>query len=201
MIKKISIGALIGVFALIVLMFGLEIYSKISALGSLDDVPAQYSYGPADADLSVVEFVKYTCPYCRDVHDTIMEAVERDGNVLYVPRVLPTVGLKDAQMSYAAGKQGLFKLAHGALLKDPRIMEEDGLMSIADTLGFDQVQLEKDMQDDEIIDQINDNITLFHAVGAKATPTFVIGGDIIYTPEDRMPSVEDFLAMFEEARQ
>ncbi len=201
MIKRVFLGALVTLFAVVVIFLCAQIYSQSKILRALDDVPPAYAYGPADADLSMVEFVKYTCPHCRDIHGTVLEAVQRDGHVRYVPRVLPTSGLADAQMAYAAARQDAFKLAHESLLQDPRIMDEGGLMAIAGTLGLDTEKLQADMEDDAVIAEINENVHLFHAVGGRATPTFLIGNDILYVPEGRMPTVEDFLKMFEEARQ
>ena len=195
MIKKVFLG----VFALIVVFLAVQIVLVLRTYAALDDVSADYAYGPEDADLSVVEFIKYTCPHCRDVHPVILEAVERDGNVRYVPRPLPSE-VEDAHMAYAAGEQGMFKLAHGLLLQDPRILDEGGLMAIAETAGFDLETLQADMKSEAVEERVYENIKLFLGIGGTHTPTFVIGGKIIYVPEGRMPTVEDFLAMFEEAR-
>lgn len=198
--KKLWPKIVLAVFAVIVLFLGYQIYMIQHTYAALDDVPADYTYGPADADLTVVEFVKYTCPHCRDIHPVIMDAVTRDGKVRYIPRPLPSDKVGDAQFVYAAGKQGLFKLAHPLLLQDPRILDEGGLMAIAETMGADKAKLQEDMQSPDVEKLINDNIDVFLNIGGNRTPTFMIGTDIMYVPQDKMPTAEDFLTMFKEAR-
>lgn len=199
--KNVAFKVFFGVFALIVLFLAFQIYLIHRTYAALDDVPAEYSYGPEDADLTVVEFVKYTCPHCRTIHPVIMEAVSRDGHVRYIPRPLPSDRVQDAQFVYAAGQQGLFKVVHSILLQDPNILAEGALMTIAEGLDVDTEKLKIDMEGDEVRRLINDNIKVFLNIGGSRTPTFMIGQKIMYVPEEKMPTVEDFLKMFEEARQ
>lgn len=168
---------------------------------ALDQTAQGYSIEPEDADISLVEFVSYTCPHCRSIHETVLKAVEQDGKVTYVPRPLPSNKVADAQMAYAAGLQGQFLKAHSTLLTDGRILDEGGLMVIADSIGLDTKRLAKDMKSDHVIDQVNRNIRLLRFINSTRTPTFVINKKQVFVPEGQMPSVQDFLTMFEEARQ
>ena len=199
MIKKI----LLSLFALICLIIALFIGAQMVAVSqtksALTNASSDYTYGNEDGDLTVVEFVKYTCPHCRSLHPVIMEAVKQDGNVRYIPRPLPSE-VKDVHLAYAAGEQGLFHLAHGALLKDPRILEDGGIMAIAGTLGLDIKKLKTDMDSSKTQQKINENIQLFLDMGLTRTPTFIIGGDTIFVPEGSPPTVQDFLQLFKEAR-
>ena len=199
MLRKIFIAIPVALFILFALYIGAHIVSLQYTKAQLDNVPDAYTYGNPDGDVTLVEFVKYTCPYCRQFHQTVIEAVRQDGNVRYIPRPLPS-DVKDAQLAYAAGEQGLFHLAHGALLQDPRIMDEGGIMAIAETLGFEDMEkLKTDMDSDTIKSHIQTNIDLFYALGLQSTPTYIIG-DIIFVPENTPPTVEDFLTLFNQAR-
>ena len=198
MLKKILIAIPLALFILVAFYIIAQIVSVQYTKAQLDDVPVEYTYGNPDGDVTVVEFVKYTCPYCRAFHPILMEAVRRDKNVHYIPRPLPSE-VDDALLSYAAGEQDMFHLAHGLLLQDPRILDEGGIMAIAETMNIDTDKLKEDMKSDKVRAQIQTNIDLFLSMGLNATPSYIVG-DIIYVPETP-PTVEDFLALFERARE
>lgn len=201
MMKKIIIYPAIGLFALVVLTLIYQIIVVANMNRTLDKVPEGYGLGPEKADISLVEFAIYTCPHCREVHETVLKAVKEDGNVRYVPRPLPSGQIGDAQMAYAAGLQGKFMMAHSALLTDGRILDEGGLTAIGEMIGLDIEKLETDMKNGEVIDKVNHNIALFRELGGTHTPTFVIDKKRVFIPEGQMPSVQDFLDMFAEARK
>lgn len=206
MIKKFIIYPAIGLFTIIVAVLLFQI--AVALIGKMtppltiaDSAKQEYALGPNDADVSLVEFAIYTCPHCRDIHATILEAVQKDGNVRYIPRPLPSQTVEAAQMAYAAGEQDKFMMTHSALLTDGRILDEGGLMTIAQSVGLDTKRLQQDMTSASIIDQVNENIDIFNSFGGTRTPTFVINNETIFVPEGQMPTVDSFLKMFEEARQ
>jgi len=201
MMKKFVIYPAVGLFALIVLVLLYQIFTVATTKGALDQTPQEYGIGAQNADVSLVEFAIYTCPHCRDIHQTVLEAVRQDGNVRYVPRPLPSGQIEDAQMAYAAGLQGKFLQTHSALLTDGRILDEGGLMSIAETVDLDTDRLQNDMKSAAIITKVNENIRLFRSLGGTRTPTFVINKETVFVPEGEKPSVQDFLDMFAEARK
>lgn len=204
MLKKLLIGAGAGLFLLIVIYVVAQIVSVQYTRAGLDNVPMEQVYGNPDGDVTVIEFVTYTCPYCRRYHPVLMNAIGKDGNVRYIPRPLPSVKngafMDDAALAYAAGEQGAFKLAHGALLLDPRIMDDGGLDAIIETLNFDDPEkLKADMKSDAVVKQIQNNINLATSLHIQSTPTYIIGKTML-TPSDKPPSVDDFLILFENAR-
>src|SRR5262245_164024 len=70
----------------------------------LDSAPPGYSTGAEDADVTIVEFLEYSCSNCRIVHPVIQQAVQKDGKVRYIVRPLATDEGQDplAQFVYAA---------------------------------------------------------------------------------------------------
>lgn len=189
--------------ALVAAYAAYNLYSLISLRHEIFDVPAAYTLGPQDADLKVVEFLDYSCPFCQQIHPTITEAVQKDGNVLYIPRPLPSANadsLNAAMIVYAAGKQGKFYPLHNAVLRDFQTFNNERLSSIAPEMGLDLERLQADISDESIKAAIAKNGEIYLRLGGKATPTFMIGEKIIYVPEGSMPTAEDFLRMFAEAR-
>ena len=181
-----------------------DIYKLSSGYGKLDEVPETYSLGPEDADVTVVEFLDYGCTYCRDIHPVIISAVVKDKNVRYVPRPLPSQNPESvhaAILAYTAGMQGKFLEMHDGLMKNYRVLDEATIFELSEQAGIDTDRMDTDVKTGEVVDRINENGALFKKIGGQQTPTFVINNDVIFVPEGRMPTVDDFLNMFDEARK
>lgn len=200
MYRKIFLALVLLVGACII--YGIA--SSYFALKSVSDVPASQVMGNADGTLTVVEFLDYRCPYCRQIDPTIKEAVERDGSVRYIIRPLVFIdpySVIATRAMYAADQQGKFKEMHDILVREERDLQEDVVKDIVASLGLNWAQFDTDMRSDGAAAYVQNNRNTFKAIGGTATPTFIIGHKIEYVPEGRMPNVLDFMKMFEQARQ
>lgn len=181
-----------------------QVYLVYDARSSLVNPPAAYVFGPEDADLTVTEFIDYACPYCREMHPTFKEAMERDGRVRLAPRPLMSSnadGTGAAYIFYAAGMNGKAELAHDYLMGDGGVnLTEERLPEIAESLGIELEKFREDLNSAEPRDQISRNYKTFNAYGGTGTPTFFIGPDLVYLSDGGMPTVQDFLDLFDEAR-
>lgn len=188
-------GAIVYVSAQIIL--------AVMGTPRIDQAFPQYTISPKNADVTVVEFLNYTCPYCREVHPAIMEAVRRDGRVRYIPRPVPSDGMTSVPMSiltYAGGAQGKFFETHNAQMNNFQVVyDELYLKNIAQIAGLDYQKLAEDMYDPTIGVHLEDNITLFNDLNLKRTPTFIINGEV-FVPEGSLPDADGFLKIFQNAR-
>lgn len=199
MIKNIFFAVL----ALAMLFVGYQIFDIYNARTKLNKVDDTYKSGPASANLEVVEFLDYGCPYCREAHPTITQAVERDGNITYIPRPVAFLGPNSAYaavIAYGAAEQGKFFEMHDALIRNFESLSEETLPDIAAQAGVDYAALQKALEAGHLQEKVIENLDIFESLGHRATPTFIIGGGVAYTPEGRMPEVDDFLKMFDQAR-
>lgn len=48
--------------------------------------------GPADADVTVVEFMDYRCGYCRRAHPEVQQLLDSDANVRLIVKEFPILG-------------------------------------------------------------------------------------------------------------
>ncbi len=179
-----------------------DIYRLYTARHNLADVAEGYAFGPDKASLEVTEFLDYGCPFCRQVHPAIMEAVRQDGDVRYAPRPLASNGdaLRAAYIAYAAGLQGKFREMHTALMGNYRVLNEDLLDELMEKTGIDKARIDKDIKGEKVKAMIDKNNRLFSKLHGRETPMFVIGKKMIYIPEGRLPETPDFLEMFKKAR-
>lgn len=194
---------LIGGFVLVAGFLGFRIFDLYQTYATLSDVPPEHIIASPEADLSVVEFLDYNCTYCRQAHPTITEAIRQDGKIKYIVRPVAFVDEESetaVKILYAAGIQGKFASMHDALMQNEQPLDDAGISALAAQAGVEPVQMRRDMESEPVLDFISANENLFNKVGLGATPTFVIGGKIVYTPETRMPDTADFISMFNEAR-
>jgi protein-disulfide isomerase len=178
-----------------------QVIQQSRAHAILEIVPAGYSAGPANADLTVVEFFDYTCPLCRSIDPVLREALKRDGGIRYIPRpvTIDATSAKYVNVAYAAGEQGKFIEMHDAIITDFRSMDDARKAQLAKTLGLDIEKLNKDAQGENVVNKIQENLWLTRYYYTAELPQFLIGDRIIYVPV-KTTTVEDFLKIFKEAR-
>lgn len=186
-----------GFLAVLVLYQSYRFYVQSNVY---DRVSPGYMLSVDGADLTVVEFVDYGCPYCRQTHPIFMDAVRQDGRVNVVPRPLPYQNADASLLVYAAGEQGKFIEMHSVLISQDWTATIKNMRALSDALGISPLKLQDDFNKESMKDKVLENIRLFKKTKTSATPTFVIGKKKIFVPKDRMPTVEDFLTMFDEAR-
>lgn len=145
----------------------------------LVSAPADYSIGPDDAPVTVVEFFDYRCGPCRASMETINALPERyNGKVRVVFKEFPILSAESriaAVATLAAGRQGKYVEMHRALMKSPSRFTDADIVKIAAEIGLDMDRWTADRADKTLDRQIDSNHQLAVAIGANATPTFVVG--------------------------
>jgi NhaA family Na+:H+ antiporter len=106
-------------------------------------VDPQYDHvlGPADAEITLVEYGSYACPYCRAANEQIAETRDRFGERLrYVFRHRPLTGndlaRRAAELAESARDPEQFWKAHVALMTRSEMLTEDDLRAVANDLGL-----------------------------------------------------------------
>ncbi|MEO1027720.1 MAG: DsbA family protein [Pseudomonadota bacterium] len=147
----------------------------------IKDDPRDYSIGPDDAPVTIVEFFDYRCGPCRASMDWVTSLPEKyDGKVRVVFKEFPVIApqSRDAALAtLAAGRQGKYLEMHQALMRDPSDMSASDIETIAKRVGLNLDKLRADMESFEIQKHISDNYQLAEDIGAGATPTFIVGDD------------------------
>lgn len=199
MVFRIFIAAILLASA----YFGFEAVRFSFLQNSLLSAADEYSLAPVEHDITFVSFLDYNCPHCKDAHPVIMNALERDGRVNYIPRpadFIETDGLALSRLPYAAAKQGKFWEMHEALIENYRVVDEQVLQDITLELGIDQDKLMADYESKEVIKLSQKNHDLHRKFRLDGTPAYAVGRKIMFQPRTRTPTAEDFIAIFNEAR-
>ena len=138
--------------------------------------------GPTDADITLVEYGSYACPYCRAANERIAEVRDQFGDRLrYVFRHRPLVGVelarRAAELVERAEDPKRFWDAHIKLMTRSETLTEDDLQAVANDLG---VPADAGPPDDPATlrakARVDADERSSQASGALITPTFFING-------------------------
>lgn len=149
----------------------------------LYSLPTDYSVGPADAPITVVEFFDYRCGFCkRSAHWTAQLPETYDGQVRVVFKELPIFGgisETAAKAALAAGRQGKYLEMHLALMeiRSNDDLTEQKIDELAGGLGLDVQKMRADMELPALGQQLAEMETLGRALRISGTPAFFIGNE------------------------
>lgn len=138
--------------------------------------------GNEKGDVVVVEFFDYNCGYCKKANPTIRKLIEEDKNVKVIYKEFPILAESSrlaSRYALAANKQNKYAAFHNALMESKAQINDDKLMEIAGQVGLDKDKLKKDMEDPDVNAQITADQDLGRDVGARGTPTFIVGDKVV----------------------
>jgi protein-disulfide isomerase len=138
--------------------------------------------GNPAGDVTLVEFFDYNCPYCRQAAPQLQQAVADDPNLKLVFKEWPILGPGSefaAKAALAAERQNKYQAFHQRMMAFTGAINEKSTISVAQQVGLDIGQLEKDMRDPAISAAIERNHALASALRINGTPVFIVGDQII----------------------
>jgi len=138
--------------------------------------------GNPKGDVTLVEFFDYRCPYCKAMADQIAEVVKADGKTKLVMKEFAVLGPESvtaAKAALAAREQKKYEEFHRALMRLKEPLTEKTLMKTAAEVGINADKLKRDMEDPKIDAILKNNLKLAHDLNIDATPTFVVGDQIV----------------------
>lgn len=155
----------------------------LSSSDALYNDPRDFSIGPEDAELTIVEFFDYRCGYCKASLDWVQELPGRhDGKVRVIMKEFPILSPESEQAALAAlaaGNQGKYNEMHTALMRSRGAFKDDDINRIAEQVGVDVERMRVDMRLAETRAHLDDVRSLAQALGTSATPTFIVNGELI----------------------
>ncbi len=146
--------------------------------------------GSADAEIVIVEYGDFQCPYCARAYPTLVELQQRYGErVALVYRHLP-LGMHPfaegaAEAAEAAGAQGKFWEMHDALFEHQAQVSPAQLPLLAQQLGIEGERFNEDLAARRHRARIQAQAEEGKALGASGTPSFFIKGERYHGDSDR----------------
>ena len=153
--------------------------------------------GNPDAPLVLMKFSDFQCGFCaRAAGPMAGFMAEHEDDVLYVYKHLPLTqihpeAIPAARASWAAQQQGQFWPYHDALFANQARLGADLYPEIAQDLGLDLEQFERDFTSAAARDAVNQDVELTRQLRLNSTPTFVLNDLLVpgNTPVEFFESV------------
>lgn len=166
------------------------------------DISSDPYLGPSDADLTIVEFSDFQCPFCRNAHlilQMVLPAYQDRVKLVFKNLPLgidcnPTLqkllrdphpsACKLALMGEAAARQGKFWPLHDLVFehqtdfREERLSKED-LIKLAKEAGLDIKLLENALSDPALEEAVSRDIQAANKLHIQGTPTFLFNGLLI----------------------
>jgi Protein-disulfide isomerase len=101
-------------------------------------------------DVTVVEYIDYQCPVCRQVHPFLEQLVAEDKNVRVIHKHWPVFGgasIYAAKLALAARWQGRYEFVHDAFMRIPGRLDEETIQNVARDAGLDVAQAQRNLQE------------------------------------------------------
>ena len=193
-----------GILLALPLAAALPVLAQDQAI-SMDNVlndPEAPTVGPDDADVTIVAFLDYNCPFCKQSAPHLKELIETDPKVRVIFKdwpILTEASVYGAQIALGAKYQGGYAKIHDALMAIPgtNVTKEQMLAAVQNS-GIDMAQLQTALDENgqAISDLIRRNLAQADALGLMGTPVYLIGPFMISAALD----LETFREIVAEAR-
>lgn len=144
--------------------------------------PDDLVQGNPDADVTIVEFFDYRCPYCKQVQPSLDALLKEDLKLRIVYKEFPILGEASVYASHvalAARRQGKYAEFHRAMMATKGDIDDDTVLRVAASVGIDLDKAKADMDGDAIDRIINANYDLAEALDIQGTPALIVGNTLI----------------------
>ncbi len=167
--------------------------------------------GPVGADLYIVEFSDYECPFCQRSNRVMEKILKKYGKRIRLyhrhfpldmtcykrmKRQLHHSACFAARAAYCAHRQSKFWTFHDALFRLGSKISKDAIMRLAESQGLDMARLGRCVRSARARKKVAEDLAAGEALKVEGTPTFFMGGPMIkrFSPEGI--SVELFDRLF-----
>lgn len=147
---------------------------------ALEDI--DHVQGDGGADLELVMFGDFQCPFCLGAQSVLKRVRSRLGERLLfsfrhlpVPERHPLAPLA-AEASEAAAAQGRFWEYHDALYENQPKLSRETMLTVGADLGLDAERMAAEIDSGAHRDRVARDLASAAASGATGTPTFFVNG-------------------------
>ena len=158
------------------------------------------------ADVTIVEFSDFECPFCRQAHPILSRvAREHSDRVAFAFKQFPLsmheYARAAARASIAAHKQGKFWEMHDILFENQHSLAPSDIEGYATQLGLDMARFRADMESDETEALIERNRAEGRELGVDGTPRIFVNGRPFTEPVEALDTyVREELARIDARR-
>jgi protein-disulfide isomerase len=150
--------------------------------------------GPADAPVTLVEFLDPECEACRAAYPVVEQILEDyEGQIYYVVRYIPNHANSALAVAAteAAGEQGKYWEMQALLFAtqptwgEKQTAQTELFISYAQQLGLDTEQFKASLQNPAYTAKAQRDDQDAKALNVRGTPTFFVNGETVYGMDER----------------
>jgi protein-disulfide isomerase len=136
--------------------------------------------GNLDADLVIVEYGDYQCPYCGAAYPVLKKLLKKfSREVKFVFRNFPhsemhEYALSAAIAAEAASLQDKFWEMHDAIYENQENLDDLYLFKLAEKIGLNMEKFKSDIQKEELNDRVDADFQGGVISGVNGTPSFYV---------------------------
>lgn len=160
-----------------------EASKVIDANRELIETPFGSSWeGAKDADVVLVEFVDFSCGFCRSSVADVDRLLAEDKKLKVVYRQLPVLGPPSESAAKAAlgvAKHGNYPAFHRALYAAGR-PNDASIAAARERAGAAESVVKQSAASQETRDEIANNLDLMRALQVTGTPAWVVGSQVLH---------------------
>jgi protein-disulfide isomerase len=167
-------------------------WKRLAATGAL--------LGRAEAELRVVEFSDFQCPFCASASGSLRTLRARyPGRVTVVYRHFPLENIHPHAFAAAvaaecAGRQGRFEAFHDALFAQQDSIPAEGWDGFAARAGVpDGTAFAACVRDARVAEVVRRDMEAGKGLGVRGTPSYVFDGKMV-SGADALPQLERWVA-------
>jgi len=156
-----------------------------AVISALAQPPLMPAAGAKDADLTIVEFFDYNCPFCKKTAPELQKLLQVDPKVRILYKEWPIFGDVSeyaARSALAANWQSRFLIAHDALIGSAHDLDDTSQVdAVLKSAGIDLTQLARDRTAHaaEITAILSRNAQEAATLGFRGTPGIVVGRQLL----------------------
>ena len=141
--------------------------------------------GNASAQVTIIEFSDFQCPYCQRVSPTLKRVQQTYGDrVRVIWKDFPLTQIhpqafKAAEAAHCAGDQGKFWDYHDRLFADQRALLVDDLKRHASDMKLDTAAFGACLDGSKYAERVRDGVAAGTRLGVSSTPTMYINGRML----------------------
>jgi len=141
-----------------------------------------HAQGNLNADLVIVEYGDYQCPYCGAAYPVLKELMNQFGSqIKFVFRNFPLSEMHEyaraaALAAEAAALQNKFWEMHDAIYENQQNLNEHLLLELAEELKLDIPQFKSDLESSALKAKVDEDFESGVVSGVNGTPSFYVNG-------------------------
>jgi len=144
------------------------------------NIAKAYTNGSPDAQVTMVEFADYECPYCQKVNPQIQQMKKEYGDKLTIvfkdfPLPMHHSSEKAAEAARCAGEQGKFWQYHDVLFYSKQL-DVDALKEHARVINLDAERFDTCLDSGSQAAAVKKDLEEAESLGLTGTPSFFVNG-------------------------